>query len=817
MPAYGHEAIERKWQERWDTDRTFYVTEDAPEPKFYNLQMYPYPSGDLHMGHIRNYVYTDLLTRYRTMQGLNTLSPMGWDSFGLPAENAAIETGIHPRVFTDDRIATMAGQLRRMGAVYDWDRELACHTPEYYRWTQWLFLQFFHNDLAYKKEAPVNWCPSCQTVLANEQVVDGRCERCGTEVVKRDLEQWFFAITKYAQRLLDDLEQLGDWPERVQAMQEHWIGRSEGAEFEIRMAGRPDQSFPVYTTRPDTIFGMTFVVLAPEHPLVHELVHGTEHAEAVMAFADEVSRQTEVQRLSAEGEKRGLFIGARAVNPANGDELPVYVADYVLMSYGTGAIMGVPAHDERDFEFAKAHGLPIPVVIAPPAWDGGDLEEAYLDDGIMVNSGQFDGLPALTEGIPAVTRWLEEQGIGEFAVQYRLRDWLISRQRYWGCPIPIVYCPDCGIVPVPEAQLPVLLPELDDFTPKGRSPLASAPEFVETVCPDCAEPARRETDTMDTFVDSSWYFLRYCDAGNARAAFDREKVDYWLPIDQYIGGVEHAVLHLLYARFFTKVLYDLDLVGVEEPFRRLFTQGMITKAGAAMSKSKGNVVPPDAYFQSHGADALRLYHLFIGPPTDDSEWSDRGVEGPSRFLDRVWRLGTAEVGELRDRVETAADRELWSAAHRALRKVTEDVDRFAFNTAVAALMEFSNTLHAYVRSPEGGRRKTFSQAFELLLLMLAPMAPHVAHELWESTGHDSMLALEAWPKWDPGLAAQETVIMVIQVNGKVRDRMEVPADIAEEQAIELALSSERVRSYTEGVEPSKVIARPPRLVNIVAG
>ncbi|MDX1689985.1 MAG: leucine--tRNA ligase [Acidimicrobiia bacterium] len=810
MAPYDHEAIERRWQDRWETERTFYVDEATDKPKFYNLQMYPYPSGDLHMGHLRNYTYTDLLTRYRTMRGYATMAPMGWDSFGLPAENAAIQTGVHPRESTEQRIGNMKVQLRRLGAVYDWDREVAAHTPEYYRWTQWLFLQFHDRGLAERRNAPVNWCPKDQTVLANEQVVDdGVCERCGTTVVKRDLEQWFFKITDYADRLLDDLEQLDEWPERVRTMQENWIGRSEGASFRMHVAGREDLSFEVYTTRPDTSFGMTFAVLAPEHPLVEELVTGTEYERPVLSFVADVVRESEIERLSVDKDKQGMFIGAHAVNPVNGREIPIYVADYVLMTYGTGAIMAVPGQDQRDWDFAKEHGLDIIRTVEPPDdFDG----EAYLGDGPAINSEFLDGLP-MAEAKERMIQWLEEQGIGERAVQYRLRDWLISRQRYWGCPIPVVYCPDDGVVPVPEDQLPVRLPHISDWRPAGESPLATVEEFVDTECPACGGPARRETDTMDTFVDSSWYFLRYVDAHNADAAFDRDKVDHWMPVDQYIGGVEHAILHLLYARFFTKVLYDMDLVGVEEPFAALFTQGMITRDGAKMSKSKGNVVAPDPYYDRYGADATRLYHLFMGPPTDDAVWIDDGVEGTSRFINRFWRV--ALETETTDRDETDADVELLKTAHRTIRKVTEDIERFSFNTAVAALMEYGNELRAY--ASDEPRTATFDRAVEYMTLMLGPMAPHVAHELWERTGHDSMLAQEPWPEWDPEMTVRERVTMVIQVDGKVRDRVDVDADITDDDARATALASERVADYLDGGEPARVIVRAPKLVNVVTG
>ncbi len=807
--TYDFAAIEAKWQERWETGGTFHVVEDRDLPKFYNVQMYPYPSGDLHMGHLRNYTYVDLLTRFRKMQGFNVLSPMGWDSFGLPAENAAIDTGVHPREFTEKQIARMKAQLRRLGAVYDWTRELASHTPEYYRWDQWLFLKLWEQGLAYKKVAPVNWCPKDQTVLANEQVVDGACERCGTIVERRDLEQWFFRITDYAERLLADLRMLDQWPERVRAMQENWIGRSEGATFTLQVEGG-DWAFDVFTTRPDTIFGMTFAVIAPEHPLVGELVAGTEFQDDVERYVVAARNQTELERI-AEGEKTGIFTGRQAINPANGRLVPIYVADYVLMGYGTGAIMGVPGQDQRDWDFAEKYGLQIIRTVQPPP----DFEgRAYVGDGPAINSEFLDGLYK-AEAIEAITRWLEEQGIGRRSVTFRLRDWLISRQRYWGCPIPMVNCPTDGLVPVPESDLPVVHPDVADYAPKGQSPLAAVPEFVNVECPRCGGPARRETDTMDTFVDSSWYYLRYCDAHNVEAIFDPEKVSYWMPVDQYVGGVEHAVLHLLYARFVTKVLHDMGLVEAEEPFARLFTQGMLVKDGAKMSKSKGNTVAPDPYYERYGADAIRLYELFIGPPTDDAVWNDRGIEGTSRFLDRVWRIGTGEFGRVVDREETGTDREVLAAAHRSLKKVTEDIERFRFNTAVAALMSLGNTLMEYLRSEGGARRETFDEAYRLMLVMLAPMTPHVTHELWERLGKGDMLAAEPWPSWDPELVREEVVTMVIQVNGKVRDRVEVPVSIEAAEAERIALSSARVQPYLDGGREVRVITRPPHLVNVV--
>ncbi len=809
--GYDFSTIEPKWQSRWESERVFNVTEDLTKVKFFNVQMYPYPSGDLHMGHLRNYTYVDLLTRYRKMQGYNVLSPMGWDSFGLPAENAAINTGVHPREFTEKQIVRMKDQLRRLGAVYDWDREVVVHTPEYYRWDQWIFLKLYEQGLAYKKESPVNWCPRDATVLANEQVVDGGCERCGTVVEKRNLSQWFFKITDYADRLLDDLAELNEWPDRVRTMQENWIGRSEGCRFTMKVAGT-EHSFDVFTTRPDTSFGMTFAVLAPEHPLVEELIAGSPVEEEARAYIAAAVRASDIERV-ADGAKSGIFLGHHAINPVNGREVPLFIADYVLTGYGTGAIMAVPGEDQRDWDFATRYRLDIiPTVSRPDGWEG----EAYSGDGVMINSDFLNGLTK-AESIPAAITWFEEHGLGTRTVQYRLHDWLISRQRYWGCPIPMINCAECGLVPVPEADLPVIHPDVEDYAPKGQSPLAAVDSFVNVACPSCGGSAKRETDTMDTFVDSSWYYLRYCDAHNDEAIFDPEKVKYWMPVDQYIGGVEHAVLHLLYARFVTKVLHDMGLVPVDEPFARLFTQGMLVKDGAKMSKSKGNVVSPDSYYERYGADAIRLFELFIGPPTDDAIWSDHGVEGTYRFLDRVWRMATGSVGKTVDRPESAEDREVLADAHRTVKKVTEDIDRFSFNTAVAALMEFSNTLNGYLKSQVGARRVTVDAVVEMMLLMLSPMAPHMAHELWELTGHDGMLAAQMWPSWDEDLVRRDVVTMVVQVNGKVRDRVDVDVDISPADAEATAMGLEKIERWLEGGTVRKVIARPPNLVNIVVG
>ncbi len=805
--SYDHKTIEAKWQRIWEEEKLFQVEADPARPKFYNVTMYPYPSGALHQGHIRNYTYGDLLTRYKTMQGFNVLSPMGWDSFGLPAENAAIATGVHPLVNTEAQIATMSAQMKQLGAMYDWSREIASHSPEFYKWDQWLFLELFSRGLAYKKEAPVNWCPKDQTVLANEQVVDGLCERCDTPVVRRNLAQWFFKITDYADRLLTDLDQLEHWPDRVRTMQRNWIGRSEGARFTIEVDG--GGSFEVFTTRPDTIFGMTFCVLAPEHPLVDRLVEGRPEKDEVRAYQEKASRASELERMS-EGDKTGVFTGAYAINPVNDARVPIFVADYVLMGYGTGAIMAVPGQDQRDWDFATKYGLEIIRTVEPPAgWEG----EAFTGDGPTINSGFLDGLDQQSAK-KKIIEWIEERQIGTGAVNYRLRDWLISRQRYWGSPIPIVDCPECGLVPVPYEQLPVLLPDVEDYVPQGRSPLAGVDEFVNTTCPKCGGEAKRETDTMDTFVDSSWYFFRYADPHNSDAIFDTQKAAYWMPLDQYIGGVEHAVLHLLYARFITKVLYDMGLSSVEEPFTRLFTQGMITLAGSKMSKSKGNVVDPIEMYATHGADALRLYHLFMGPPTDDANWNEGGIDGTRRFLERVWRAAVEPV-EYSERPADDRDRELVSLAHRTVKKVTEDIERFHFNTAIPALMVLTNAIHDYLADEP--RQSEMDETVRLLLLMLSPMAPHLAHEMWERRGQGGWLATQSWPAWDADLAREDTVTLIVQVNGKVRDRLEVPADITPEDAERLALKSEKAAVHIDGQEVRKVISRPPRLVNIVVG
>jgi leucyl-tRNA synthetase len=812
---YEPEAIEAKWQAVWAAEDAFTVPNPDPMSaadarSTYVLEMLPYPSGELHMGHVFNYTLGDVFTHIRRRQGFTVLRPMGYDAFGLNSENAAIREGGHPREITNRNIEAIRRQMKRMGWAIDWSREVSTAEPEYYRWTQWLFLQFFERGLAYRREAPVKWCPKDQTVLANEQVIDGRCERCGTEVESRNLTQWFFKITDYADQLLDEMDTLESWPERVLTMQRNWIGRSEGARATFRVDGTDDE-LPVFTTRPDTLFGATFFALAPEHPMIAELTAGTEHEAAVADYVRHTAARSTVERETK--EKDGVFTGRYAVNPVNGESIPIWVADYVLMEYGTGAIMAVPAHDERDHAFAEKYGIEIRQVVAPAA--GTEPHEAgafvaHTEDEVLVNSGEFTGQSA-PEGKRAITAWLEEHELGEAAIGYRLRDWLLSRQRYWGCPIPIVHCETCGVVPVPEEQLPVLLPEIDDYLPKGRSPLAAAEDWVATTCPSCGGPARRETDTMDTFVDSSWYFLRYADARNDDAAWDQQIVDYWLPVKQYIGGIEHAVLHLLYARFFTKVLNDIELLGFREPFSRLFTQGMIYRHGAKMSKTKGNVVAPDEAIERYGADALRLYILYMGPAEQDKEWSDAGIEGTARLIDRIWRLAleVAAAGP----VEAPPDGELVRAAHRTIDRVTDDIlRRFQFHTPIAALFELVNEIYRVKDEPNRAGEVRF--AIETVLTLIQPYAPHVAEELWERLGY-SRLWETPWPQADQALVASDTVEVVVQVNGKLRDRLHVPAGTPENELVALALASERVQAHVDG-EPRRTIVVPDRLVNVVA-
>ncbi len=831
---YDPQAVETRWQARWESDGLDQVQVDPTRPPFYALEMYPYPSGDLHMGHIRNYSIGDVIARFYRMRGYNVLHPMGWDSFGLPAENAAIQRGVHPARWTEANIANMRRQLKRMGFSYDWEREVTCSSPDYYRWTQWLFLFLYRRGLAYRKQAPVNWCPECQTVLANEQVVAGRCWRCESPVTRKDLEQWFFRITAYADRLLDDLKLLEGWPERVRAMQEHWIGRSHGAEIHFAVQGT-DERLTVFTTRHDTVYGATFMVLAPEHPLVLRLAKGTAQEAAVEEFVERTARLGAEERAGDQVAKEGVFTGGYATNPMTGEPIPIWVANYVLMEYGTGAIQAVPAHDQRDLDFARQYGLPVRVVIQPPGvtLDAETMTEAYDGEGIMVNSGSFDGMPSAA-GREAVADYLERHGLGRRATSYRLRDWLVSRQRYWGAPIPIVYCRECGVVPVPEDRLPVLLPPEVDIRPRGMSPLETAPDFVQTSCPHCGRPARRETDTMDTFVDSSWYYLRFCSPKAMDGPFDPAEVSYWMPVHQYTGGIEHAVLHLLYSRFFVKVLHDAGLVRFQEPFRRLLTQGMVTKEGQVMSKSRGNVVPPDEIVEKYGADALRLFILFAAPPEQGWDWPATGVDAVEpmhRYLQRVWRLVQAcrpvvtaagvagppagpdapGAGE-----ETVA---LRRQVHRALAKATNDIaERYNFNTAVSALMEMTNALYHYRERVPAGRQDpaALREGLEILLRCLAPFVPHLAEEAWAALGHTESAHRQAWPQADPDLVRAEEVTVVIQVNGRVRDRMTVAAGTSESDLVRLARERERVSAYLRGKSVVQVVTVPDRLVNLVA-
>ena len=829
---YDPLEIERRWQEEWARLGLYRVEQAVDRPKYYALVMFPYTSGDVHIGHWYNYGPADTHARYKRMRGFNVLEPIGFDSFGLPAEEAAISHGIHPYTWTIQNIQRMEGQLKAMGTMYDWSRGLATCDPDYYRWNQWFFLKFFERGLAYRAKAPANWCPHCQTTLANEQVKEGRCERCETVVTRRDLEQWFLRITQYADELLDFSEI--DWPERVETMQRNWIGKSHGVEFRLKVTGRDDLEIPVYTTRVDTTFGMTYVVLAPEHPLVDVLV-SADHVAEVRDYQEQARRVSEIERLSTEREKTGVFIGAEAINPANGEQVPIWVADYVLATYGTGAIMAVPAHDERDFEFAHKFGLPIREVIGPqagphpnplPEGEGamahpsprpegeGVLSAAYIEPGVMVNSAQFDGIPS-EEGKERIADWFEQRGVGERKVNYRLRDWLISRQRYWGTPIPVVYCENDGIVPVPEDQLPVLLPEDAEFRPTGQSPLTYHDGFVNTTCPKCGSPARRETDTMDTFVDSSWYMLRYCSPHEAEAPFDRAAVDYWLPVDQYMGGVEHAVMHLLYARFFVKALRDLGLVSVGEPFKRLYNQGAILGPdGSRMSKSRGNVVNPDDYVQRLGSDAVRCYLMFIGPWDAGGPWNAQGISGVDSFLHRLWLLVLDGAGDGAPAEDGAADEDALRLVHRTTKRVTDDLERFRYNTMLAALMEATNGL---VRLRGGVSHRAWRQASECFVLLIAPSAPHFAEELWHRLGHDDSVHVQHWPEYDAALTVDRQITLVIQVNGRVRDRIEVPVDISEEEARRLAAASPRVQAYIDGATVRQVVYVPGRLVNLVVG
>ncbi len=817
---YNFREIEKKWQKYWADNNTFKMEEKPDMEKYYVLEMFPYPSGKLHMGHVRNYSIGDVVARFKNMQGYNVLHPMGFDSFGLPAENAAIKHGVAPDIWTWDNIHEMEEQLSELGLSYDWDREVCTCHPDYYKWMQWIFIQFYKKGLAYKKENPVNWCPDCQTVLANEQVVDGVCERCGAPVGKKNLSQWYFKITDYAERLLKNLDTLDGWPNKVKIMQKNWIGKSVGAEVDFAIKD-DERKLKIFTTRVDTLFGVTYMVLAPEHPYVNSLVEGTEYEQAVKEYIDRCQHMSDIERTSTSNEKTGVFIGKYAINPVNGKEVPIYISDYVLMGYGTGAIMAVPAHDERDFDFATKFGLDIIPVVDPgnPDIDVNNLKEAFVAEGTMINSGKFDGMNN-REAIKKVIEWVEEEGIGKATVNYRLRDWLISRQRYWGTPIPMIHCQHCGWVPEKEENLPVLLPTDIEFTGKGESPIATSKTFVDTVCPVCGAPAKREIDTMDTFLDSSWYFLRYCDPKNENEVFDKEKVKYWMNVDQYIGGVEHAILHLMYARFFQMALYDLGLVTDEEPFKNLLTQGMVNKDGKKMSKSLGNVVSPAEILEKYGADTARLFILFAAPPEKELDWSDAGVEGSFRFLNRVYRLVYETVQKYGFKttdfeIRNDNDKQLNYMANYAVKKVSDDAGgRFQFNTAISTIMEFVNELYRYKELPDVNEG-LINACIEKLVLILSPFTPHVCEEMWEYLGHTGSLYNVGWPAYDESALVKDSVEIVIQINGKVKEKMSVASGLGRDELQKTVMESEAAVRAVDGRNIVKVIAVPDKLVNIV--
>lgn len=819
IDKYNFSEIEKKWQTKWAEGDVFKVTEDPDKEKYYVLEMFPYPSGKLHMGHVRNYSIGDVLARFKKMKGFNVLHPMGWDSFGLPAENAAIKHGVEPSKWTWENIGEMREQLKELGLSYDWDREVATCHPDYYKWMQWIFIQFYKKGLAYKKENPVNWCPSCQTVLANEQVVDGKCERCKTLVGKKDLSQWYFKITDYAERLLDNLEELPGWPNKVKLMQKNWIGKSIGAEVTFEIDGF-DKGLDVFTTRPDTLYGVTYMVMAPEHPYLKELVAGSEYEEPVNAYVDKVQHMSDIERTSTTNEKTGQFTGRYAINPLTGKKVPIFISDYVLMDYGTGAIMAVPAHDQRDFDFAKKFDLEIiPVVDSDdPEVDVYDLKAAFAAEGTMINSEMFNGMNN-KEAIEKIIDYLEEKKIGKKSINYKLRDWLISRQRYWGTPIPMIHCDDCGWVPEKEENLPVLLPADVQFTGKGESPLATSKTFVNTTCPVCGKPARRELDTMDTFLDSSWYFLRYCDPTNTEAPFSKEKVDYWMNVDQYIGGVEHAILHLMYARFFQMALYDLGLVSTEEPFKNLLTQGMVIKDGAKMSKSLGNVVSPAEIIDKYGADTARLFILFAAPPERELDWSDKGVEGSFRFINRVYRMvydfsqNYSEVPESYE-ISGDADKNMAYWLNYAIKKVSDDIgERFNFNTAISTIMELVNEMYRYKEGTVNPG--LFGAAIKDLIIMLAPFVPHVTEEMWEHLGYEGSVHDQNWPEYDEKALVKDTVEIVVQVNGKIKEKLDIAGGLSREEMEKTAMENEKVKGLIEGKNVVKVIAVPGKLINIV--
>ncbi len=813
---YNVHAIEKKWQEYWESEGLFSVKEDAGLPKFYCLEMFPYPSGNIHIGHVRNYVIGDVISRYKRMRGFNVLHPMGWDAFGLPAENAAIKHGVHPSKWTFENIKHMKSQLKKMGLSYDWDREVATCDPRYYKWNQWMFLKMYEMGLAYKKSSAVNWCPSCETVLANEQVIDEECWRCDSTVEQKELEQWFYKITEYAEELLSDADTLDGWPEKVVTMQRNWIGRSDGVEVDFSIAGS-DKKIRIFTTRQDTLYGTTFMSIAKEHPLVGELVSDEKILKEIKALSDDPE------------EKQGVFTGHNAVNPLTGKEIPIYAANFVLMGYGTGAVMAVPAHDQRDFEFAQKYGIPVKVVIEPENNDDGaeasndTMDCAFTDYGVLVESEQFSGLSS-KEARVKIADHLEKEGIGERAVNYKLRDWGVSRQRYWGTPIPVVYCESCGIVPLPESELPVILPKDAVLKGHGTSPLAELDSFINTKCPSCGADAKRETDTMDTFVDSSWYFLRYCSPNADNGPIDPGAAAYWMPVDQYIGGIEHAVLHLLYSRFFTKVVRDIGLIKFDEPFKRLLTQGMVIKDGAKMSKSKGNVVDPDTLINKYGTDTVRLFSMFAAPPQKDLEWSDKSVEGSYRFLNRIWSfvfknqtvLGASDIPELRG-VEglSGGSLKLLRKTHQTIKKVTSSIERdYHFNTAIAALMELMNEVSVFkVSGSEEAAVLHF--CMKNMMLLISPFAPHFAEELWRELGEEEKLFNRAWPEWDEEITKEDAVELVVQINGKVRAKIMASAGLDDEAIKGIAFADAKIQEYVKDKTLKKVIVVKSRLVNIV--
>ena len=828
--GYNFKQIEEKWQEYWERGGFFRALPDSFRQKFYLLEMFPYPSGKIHMGHVRNYTIGDVFARYKMMQGFNLLHPMGFDAFGQPAENAAIKNRTDPRTWTMRCIDDMRQELKRMGFSYDWEREVSTCLPDYYRWNQWIFLKMFERGLAYKNEADVNWCPDCQTTLANEEVIDGKCWRCKKEVVQKELEQWFLRITAYKERLLEDLDKLTHWPARVITMQRNWLGRSEGVEIYFRLK-ESDEIISVFTTRVDTIFGATYIVLAPEHPQVRKIIQGKPQEKRVLGFIEKVSKKMRIARESADVKKEGIFSGTFAVNPVNNEEIPIWIADYVLMEYGTGAIMAVPAHDQRDFLFAKEHNLPMRIVIQHPGFsiqDPDELKQAYEGDGIQVNSAQFDGLHNQEAKIK-IAQWMEEVNIGKRQCHWRLRDWLISRQRFWGTPIPVIYCDKCGIVPVPEEDLPVELPESAPFTGKGGSPLAKVKSFVEVNCPRCNSSARRETDTMATFFDSSWYFLRYCSPDFKDGPLKKEEATYWMSVDQYIGGIEHAILHLLYSRFFTKFLNDLGLLDFDEPFQRLLTQGMVLKDGAVMSKSRGNIVDPDGIIKKFGADTLRLYILFAAPPQEQMEWSHQGLAGAQRFLNRVYRLLEQNIGNDKpaDEQKQEAITLLQRKTHQTIKKVTEDIENFKFNTAIASIMELVNEVYYAMRlapcalgkeqerTTHHAQRTAVNEAIKIVVLLLSPFVPHISEEMWQLLGNKESILKIKWPAYDPELIKEETITYVIQVNGKVRSKIELSADIEEEELKKAVLGDDKLKPWVAGKVIKKFIVVPKKLVNIV--